>query len=79
MTMYITLPNDLHLDETTVRQVLAVALYQRHMAALGQASRLAGLSEAGFQALLAVEETAGAYGVAAFEEDLATLAEQSAP
>lgn len=73
--MYLPLPDDLHLSEETLRQVLAVALYRRGLASPEQAGRLAGLAEADLRALAATDESASAYGLAAFEEDLATLAE----
>ncbi len=60
-------------------QEFAVSLFQRDKLTLGQASRLAGLSQWRFQQLLASRQIPLHYEVAEFEADLQTLAELKQP
>lgn len=59
-------------------QELSVLLFQREKLTLGQASRLAGMSQWQFQQLLASRQIPLHYDVAEFEADLKTLAELKA-
>ena len=54
-------------------QELALALFQREKLTLGQASRLAEMSQWQFQQLLGSRNIPIHYGVADFEADLHTL------
>lgn len=54
-------------------QEVAVLLFQKEKLTLGQASRLAGMSQAQFQHLLASRQVPVHYDVAEFEADLKTL------
>lgn len=56
-------------------QELALALFQREKLTMGQASRLAGMSQWQFQQLLGSRDIPIHYGVADFESDLRTLEE----
>lgn len=56
-------------------QEVAVLLFQKDKLTLGQASRLAGMSQMQFQHLLASRQIPFHYDVAEFEEDLKTLLE----
>lgn len=56
-------------------QEVAVLLFQKDKLTLGQASRLAGMSQMQFQHLLASRQIPLHYDVAEFEEDLKTLQE----
>ncbi len=58
-----------------LKQEIAVLLFQREKLTLGQASRLAGMSQLQFQHLLASRQIPIHYDVAEFEEDLKTLQE----
>jgi predicted HTH domain antitoxin len=77
--MSIVIPEDIaqsaRLTAAELMQELAVALFQREKLTLGQASRLAGMSQWQFQQLLASRDISLHYGVAEFEADLQTLAE----
>ena len=54
-------------------QEVAILLYSKEKLTLGQASRLAGLSQLQFQFLLASRKIPVHYDVADFEADLKTL------
>jgi predicted HTH domain antitoxin len=54
-------------------QEVAVLLFQKDKLTLGQASRLAGMSQLQFQHLLASRRIALHYGMEEFEADLETL------
>jgi len=58
-----------------LRQEIAVLLFQKEKLTLGQASRLAEMSQVQFQHLLASRHISVHYDVAEFEEDLKTLQE----
>ena len=60
-------------------QELALALFQREKLTLGQASRLAGISQWQFQQLLGSRDIPIHYDVADFEDDLRTLEELRQP
>jgi predicted HTH domain antitoxin len=61
-----------HISEPEVKQELAVALYQQERLTLGQASRLAEMTQLAFQALLADRQIPIHYGVEEFREDVRT-------
>ncbi len=63
------------LTAAELTQELALALFQREKLTLGQASRLAGMSQWQFQQLLGSRDIPIHYGVADFEADLRTLEE----
>lgn len=54
---------------------VAVLLFQKEKLTLGQASRLAGMTQSQFQHVLASRHIPVHYDVAEFEEDLRTLQE----
>jgi predicted HTH domain antitoxin len=54
-------------------QEIAILLFQKEKLSIGQASHLAGMSQLGFQHLLASRRIPVHYDVAEFEEDLETL------
>lgn len=54
---------------------VAVLLFQKEKLTLGQASRLAGMTQSQFQHILASRHIPIHYDVAEFEEDLRTLQE----
>jgi len=56
-------------------QETAILLYQREKLTLGQASRLAGMSQLQLQFLLASRQISIHYDVAEFDADLKTLQE----
>ncbi len=58
---------------------IAVMLFVREKLTLGQASRLAGMSQIQFQHVLAGRQIAPHYGVEDFQQDLRTLAELGRP
>jgi predicted HTH domain antitoxin len=58
-----------------LKQEIAVLLFQKEKLTLGQASRLAGMSQLHFQHLLASRQIPLHYDVADFEADLNTLQE----
>jgi predicted HTH domain antitoxin len=74
--MTVTIADDLlasaGITEPEVRQELALTLFQQDRLTLGQASRLAGVSQLAFQALLADRRIPIHYSVAEFREDLET-------
>ena len=61
------------LTEDELRLELAAALYARDKATLGQAARLAGLSQSAMLDELARREIPMHYGVEDFEQDLVNL------
>jgi len=56
-----------------LKQEIAILLFQKEKLTLGQASRLAGMSQIQFQHLLASRQIPIHYDVAEFDEDLKTL------
>ena len=62
-----------HITEPELKQELALALFQQERLTLAQASRLAGLGQLAFQALMAERRIPIHYGVAEFREDLEAL------
>jgi len=77
--MSVVIPDEVlytvHMTSAELIQEIAVLLYQREKLTLGQASRLAGLSQLQFQFLLASRHIPIHYDVAEFEADLKTLRE----
>ena len=77
--MPVTIPDEVltaaHLTEPELRQELALTLFQRERLTLAQASRLAGIGQLAFQALLAEREIPIHYGIEEFRGDLRTLRE----
>jgi predicted HTH domain antitoxin len=67
------------LSEEEVRRELAVALFQQDRITLAQAASLAGFALLAFQHLLASRRIPLHYGVAEFEEDIASLESRRAP
>ena len=61
------------MSEAELRQEIAVLLFQKEKLTLGQASRLAGMSQLQFQHLLASRQIPVHYDVADFKADLQTL------
>ena len=64
-----------HITEHELKQELAVTLFQRERLTLAQASRLAGLDQLAFQAMLAERQIPIHYGIEEFQADLHTLRE----
>jgi predicted HTH domain antitoxin len=64
-----------HMSAAELRQEIAILLYQREKLTLGQASKLAGITQLQFQFLLASRQIPIHYAVAEFDEDLKTLRE----
>jgi predicted HTH domain antitoxin len=62
-----------HISELELKQELALTLFQQERLTLGQASRLAEMSQLAFQALLAERQIPIHYGVEEFREDLLTI------
>jgi predicted HTH domain antitoxin len=62
-----------HISEPELEQELALSLFQQERLTLGQASRLAEMSQLAFQSLLAERQIPIHYGVEEFREDLRTL------
>ncbi|MCI0623157.1 MAG: UPF0175 family protein [Acidobacteria bacterium] len=77
--MSLVIPDDIlqatRMSAAELKQELAVLLFQREKLTLGQASRLAEMSQVQFQHLLASRHIPLHYDVAEFEEDLRTLRE----
>lgn len=63
------------ITEAELKQELALTLFQRERLTLAQASRLAGLDQLAFQAMLAEREIPIHYGIEEFHADLRTLRE----
>jgi predicted HTH domain antitoxin len=61
------------MSEGEVLQELALALFQKEKLTLGQASRLAGMSQWQFQHLLASRQISVHYDVPELEADIQTL------
>jgi predicted HTH domain antitoxin len=62
-----------HMTETELLQEIAILLYQKEKLTLGQASKLAQMSQLQFQLLLGSRQIPIHYEVAEFEADLSTL------
>lgn len=77
--MGLAIPKDLlqttRMSETEFKQEIAVMLFQKDKLTLGQASRLAGMSQLQFQHLLSSRQIPVHYDIDDFEEDLRTLKE----
>ena len=77
--MEIIIPDEIlqatHMSVEEVKQELAVLLFQKDKITIGQASRLAGISQLQFQHLLASRKIPVHYDEAEFERDLRTLRE----
>lgn len=77
--MNIVIPEDLiyttRMTETELLQELAVVLYQKEKLSLGQASKLAKMTQLQFQGLLGSRQINVHYDVAEFTQDLKTLQE----
>ena len=77
--MSLVIPDEIlqatRMSAAELSQEIAVLLFQKDKLTLGQASRLAGLSQWQFQHLLASRHLPVHYDVAEFEEDLKTLQE----
>ena len=75
--MSIVIPDEIlqatRLTAAEIMQELALALFQREKLTLGQASRLAGMSQWQFQQLLGSRNISIHYGITDFEADLRTL------
>jgi predicted HTH domain antitoxin len=54
-------------------ETLALVLFEREKLTLGQAARLAGMTQVQFQHLLSAHKIAVHYDVSDFEQDIATL------
>jgi len=81
--MSLVIPDDIlhatRMSATELSQEIAVLLFHQDKLTLGQASRLAGMSQWQFQHLLASRHIPVHYDVAEFEEDLKTLQEVQRP
>ena len=77
--MTIVIPDEIlratQMTEHELVQALAVTLFQKQRLSLGQASRLAGMSQWDFRGLLAAQDIPLHYDVAELKQDLATLRE----
>lgn len=77
--MNVIIPDEIlqatRMTEEELRQEIAILLFQKEKLTLGQASRLAGMSQLQFQHLLASRQISVHYDVAEFEEDLKMLKE----
>ena len=77
--MSIVIPDEIlhpiHMTVDEVLQEIAILLFQKGKLTLGQASRLARVSQLQFQFLLASRQIPLHYDVAEFESDLKTLRE----
>jgi len=77
--MAIVIPDEIlratQMTEHELAQALAVALFQKEKLSLGQASRLAGMSQWDFRGLLAAQDIPLHYDATELEQDLATLRE----
>jgi predicted HTH domain antitoxin len=77
--MSIVIPDEIlhtiHMTAGELMQEIAVLLYLKEKLTLGQASRLAGMSQLQFQFLLASRQIPIHYGIADFDADLKTLRE----
>jgi len=77
--MSLVIPNEIihttRMTEAELMQEIAIMLFQKEKLTLGQASRLAQVSQLQFQFLLASRQIPIHYDVAEFEADLQTLQE----
>jgi predicted HTH domain antitoxin len=77
--MSVVIPDEIlyttRMTAAELMQEVALLLYQKEKLTLGQASRLAGMSQLQFQFLLASRQIPIHYDVAEFEADLQTLRE----
>ena len=77
--MSLVIPDEIlqaaRMSAVELSQEIAVLLFHKEKLTLGQASRLAGMSQIQFQHLLASRHIPLHYDVAEFEEDLKTLQE----
>ena len=77
--MGLIVPDDIlqiaRMTEDELKQEIAVLLFRKEKLTLGQASRLAGMSQLQFQHLLASQQITVHYDVEEFEHDLKTLME----
>jgi len=77
--MSLVIPDEIlqatRMSAAELRQEIAVLLFEKEKLTLGQACRLAGMSQLQFQHLLASRQIPVHYDVAEFEEDLKTLQE----
>ncbi len=77
--MSVVIPDDIvystRMTEGELLQEIAVLLYQKEKLSMGQASKLAHLSQWQFQSLLGSRKIPIHYDVAEFESDLKTLHE----
>ena len=77
--MSLVIPDEIlqatRMSAAELRQEIAMLLFHKDKLTLGQASRLAGMSQWQFQHLLASRHLPVHYDVAEFEEDLKTLQE----
>ena len=75
--MSIIIPDEIvyttHMTPAEFMQEIALSLFQRDKLTLGQASRMASMSQLQFQHLLASRRIAVHYDVAEFEADLQTV------
>ena len=75
--MSIVIPDEIvyttHMTPAEFMQEIALLLFQRDKLTLGQASRMAGMSQLQLQHLLASRRIAVHYDVAEFEADLKTV------
>jgi len=62
-----------HLDEQELKREIAVALFAQDRLTLGQASKLAGVGQLDFQAILSDRNIPLHYGVEEYREDVETL------
>ncbi len=63
------------MTEPELAQALAIALFEKGRISLGQAARLAGISQWEFRGLLSAQDVPLHYDVPEFEQDLTTLRE----
>ncbi len=81
--MSIVIPDEIlhtiHMTAGELMQEIAILLYQKERLTLGQASRLAGMSQLQFQFLLASRQIPVHYSIANFDADLKTLREMDRP
>ena len=77
--MSVVIPDEIliatRMNQTEMRQEIAVMLFQREKLTLAQASQFAGMHRVAFQHLLASRRIPVHYGVEDFEQDLQTLRE----
>ncbi len=80
--MSLVIPDEImqtiRMSASELRQEIAVLLFQKEKLTLGQASRLAEMSQLEFQHLLASRKIPVHYDVAEFMEDMKTLANNPA-